>query len=250
MQCTLAYSFFFFLFILFFFFSAAAIYLFQTQLLCSNPQYEQAVWNDHDLGRVTFPLWALDFPAMNHSWCPDSLTAALSCARSPGKALAVSRESIQVLQEGQRLRGAVSAPKVPKEATWGPWGWVEGVGIWGIASPQRHSVMERKAMEWEVTGIIFFPICSPAAFLTVRRERTPGTALELGWKWVLIKGMEVWWGGGGKEYWVWLQGCTAYIILETWGLIMRQAFSAKAKSGSWREKKLRHDSSLWPSKGP
>lgn len=66
----------------------------------------------------------------------------------------------------------------------------------GIASPKTQCVGEKdngvRGNSW-----CFSPLC-PAAFLTVRRERTPGTALELGGKWVLIKGRG-WVGAGGAS---------------------------------------------------
>lgn len=168
-----------FFFSFLFFLSAVAIYLFQTQFSGPNPQLENAVRNDYDLGKVIFPPWALVFPTISQSWCQTSFTAAWSCVRSTNEALAVWRGPIQLLREGQRLRRTVSAPM---EATWGHWGWVRGVGIVGLLLP-RDSVMERKAVEWEVTGIVFSHLC-PSSLPDSETGEDPryslGARLEVG----------------------------------------------------------------------
>lgn len=67
----------------------------------------------------------------------------------------------------------------------------------GIASPQRPSVMERMAMEWEVINVFFFfPICAPSSLPDSETGEDPRYSLDLGCKWVLIKGWREMLGGG------------------------------------------------------
>lgn len=130
----------------------------------------------------------------------------------------------------------------------GHWEWVGSGDSGDCFSPKTQCDGEK--VNGETSNWCSFPlVCAPAAFLTVRRERTPGTTLELSWKPVgLDKGrVRVWGMNGGQS-----RGDCAYgggdpdydSAVCHW--IISEAFSTKTKSGSWGERKLRHYNDLWP----